>query len=118
MPDRLIVTNLTAACRLGVTAAERAQPQDIGVDLELAIDAAKAALRDDVREAVDYAELAASVKQLIEHKPYGLLETLAEDVASLVLQHFDTPQVTVRVRKRALAGIDFAAVEVTRDARR
>ena len=45
-------------CRLGVYEWERRSPQTVWLDVELAIDAARAAARDDVRKAVDYAALA------------------------------------------------------------
>ena len=114
MADTLFINELVAACRLGISNEEQAKAQSVWIDLELSIDAATAAARDDVREAVDYAKLAASVKQLTKGKPYHLLETLAEDIASLVLSDFATPEVLVRVKKRALPGIDSAQVEVVR----
>ena len=116
-PDLLIIHDLAAQCRLGVTEQERNQPQAIQLDLELEIDASRAAARDDVRDAIDYAKLVGIVKAHAEGKPYRLLETLAEETAALILEAFDTPGVTVRVKKRALPGIDYAAVEVTRRAK-
>jgi len=114
MPDRLVIHDLKAECRIGVFDWERERPQPIWIDLELAIDAAKAARRDDVQAAVDYGHLVTSVKGLAEGKTYQLLETLAEDVAALVLEEFRVPQVRVQVKKRALPGINYAAVEVER----
>ena len=114
MADKLSIHGLAVECQVGVLEEERAKAQTIWMDLELAIDAAKAAARDDVREAIDYAALVASVKQLVEGKSYRLMETLAEDIAALILRQFPTPEVEVRVKKRALPGIDFAAVEIKR----
>lgn len=116
MPDRLIINELVATCRIGVLEEEQAKPQTVWIDLELAIDAAKAAAHDDVTDAVDYARVVASVKRLVEEKSYRLLETMAEEVAALILKEFSIPHVMVRVKKRALAGIDYAAVEITRRA--
>jgi dihydroneopterin aldolase len=45
------------------------------------------------------------------------LETVAEDVASMALKEFTTPSVLVRVKKRALSGMSYAAVEIARKAR-
>ena len=116
MPDKLIIHELVAECRIGVFDWEQARPQQVWVDLELSIDAAKAAGQDAVHETVDYGQLVTSVKQLVQRKPYRLLETMAEDVAALVLKQFPTPQVLVRVKKRALPGIESAAIEVVRRA--
>lgn len=114
MPDKLIIKDLVAQCRIGAFEWEQANPQNIWIDLELAIDAAKAATQDDLQQAIDYGWLVTSVKQHVQHKPFRLLETLAEELASLILKTFSVSQVTVRVKKRSLPGIDFAAVEITR----
>jgi dihydroneopterin aldolase len=114
MADKLLVTGLAADCRVGLTETERAAPQRISIDLELEIDAAKAAQQDDVQATVDYARLVERVKQLVEGTSYRLLETMAQDVAAEILDEFGVPQALVRVTKRALPGIDSASVEVTR----
>ena len=114
MVDKLIIHDLVAECKIGAFDWERETPQSIWLDLELEIDATQAAARDDVRATIDYGRLVTTVKQHVEHKTFSLLETMAEEVAALVLKDFLTPSVTVRVRKRALPGIDYAAVEITR----
>lgn len=114
MSDKLIVHDLVAQCRLGVFDWEQAAPQPVWIDLELAIDAGHAAASDDVRQAVDYGRLVTAVKQHAEHKPFRLLETLAETLAALILKEFAVPSVTIRIKKRALPALDFAAVEITR----
>lgn len=114
MADTLAIHGLTAQCRLGVTDEEQANPQEVRINLELAIDAAKAAQRDNVNDAVDYVRLVAVVKALVEGRAYRLMETMAEEIAALILREFPTPEVEVNVTKRALPGIDSATVEITR----
>jgi len=114
MSDTLIIKDLVAECRVGVLEAERQTPQKIWIDLEVSIDAARAAARDAIEEAIDYARLVAEVRALVMRVPYRLLERVAEEVAALVLEKFATPEVRVQVKKRALPGIDYAAVEVRR----
>ncbi len=116
MPDRLLLHDIVAACRVGVTEQERQSPQPIWVDLELPIDAKRAAARDDVKDAVDYAALVTAVKAQAEGNTYRLLETMAEAMAALILKQFRVPEVLVRIKKRALPGVDYAAVEVVRRA--
>ena len=116
--DTLIIQDLAVDCRLGVHEWEQAAPQAIWIDLELAIDASRAAAHDDVREAVDYARLIAAVKARAQAQGYRLLETMAEGIAAEILQQFGVSQVRVRVKKRALPGIGYAAVEVVRAAAR
>lgn len=114
MTDKLCINGLAVDCRIGVTEAERAKPQTVWIDLTVPINASKASAHDDVREAVDYARLVDVVTRQVLHRPHHLLETLAEEIATVILQEFHTPEVTVRATKRALPTIESASVEVTR----
>jgi dihydroneopterin aldolase len=116
MPDRLTVSELAAECRIGVFEWERARAQTVWMDLDLAIDAAAAAAQDDVSATVDYGRLVTAVRQQAQGRVYRLLETLAEDVAALILRDFPTSGVRVRVKKKALPGIGSAAVDIERSA--
>ncbi len=114
--DLLLLSDLEAQCTIGVSDEEQEHPQPIWIDLELAIDARRAAERDDVNSAVDYGRLVTVVREKAQGAVFCLLETLAEELAALILQEFQVPTVRVRVKKRALPGIAFAAVEITRGA--
>ena len=90
MPDRLILQDLAVECRLGIHEWERKTPQRIWIDMELAINAARAAGSDEIADALDYAALAGSVKRCAEARSYRLMETLAEALASHLLADFKT----------------------------
>ena len=114
MPDTLCLHDLQIRCRLGVYEWERRTRQTVQVDLELPIDAARAAANDDVRDAVDYAALVDRIRAVAAGRPFNLLETLAEAVASAALEVCGSARVRVRVKKRALAGLGYAAVDIER----
>ena len=113
MPDKLIIHDLATECRLGVYDWEKKKPQPVLIDVELAIDARKAAKSDAMRDAVDYAALVNLIKTTAAERAYNLLETLADRLADKIIQQFSS-EVVVRVKKRALPGIGYAAVEVQR----
>jgi dihydroneopterin aldolase len=113
----LRIHELAVDCRLGVYEWEQRTPQTVWIDLELSIDAARAAARDDVRDAVDYAVLVERVRAAATGRPFALMETLAEGVAAAALDASGSPRVRVRVRKRALEGLSHAEVEVERTSR-
>lgn len=114
MADRLILSEIAVECRLGIYEWEQKTPQTVWIDVELAIDASKAAAKDDFTQAVDYAALVAAVREHAQQKPVKLMETLAERTAALVLKQFGGAWVRVKVKKKALAGLGFAAVDVSR----
>lgn len=115
-PDTLSLRGLALSCRIGVTEQERAAPQTIHLDVELAIDAARAAASDRLKDAVDYATLAGLLQVLARSRSFTLMETLAEASAALILEQVRTRWVRVTVKKRVLPGLDHAAVELTRAA--
>lgn len=116
MADTLSIRDLVAQCRLGVPDREREQPQPVWIDLDVAIDARRAAKTEDMAHALDYAALVSAVRRVAEARPYRLLEALAEDLAAWIRGEFSAGWVKVRVKKRALPGIDYAAVEIERPA--
>lgn len=113
-PDRLSLIGLEVWCRVGCTAAERAFPQRLDVDADLFLPLARAGVRDDMAATVDYALVAARLKDVLSAGEFRLAEAVAERAAALVLKEFRVPQVAVRVRKRALPGLAYAEVAVTR----
>ncbi|MBI3010406.1 MAG: dihydroneopterin aldolase [Candidatus Omnitrophica bacterium] len=112
--DHLLLVDLKLLCHLGITEEERVTAQPVWVDLEIPTDAAKIAQKDDVSFAIDYARVAARVKELSQSRSFRLMETLADQIANRVLKDFGVPWVFVRIKKKALADLGYAAVELRR----
>ena len=112
--DTLIISDMLVSCRIGVTPWEQARAQNVWIDLELQVDAVRAAATDDLTNALDYSRLVTVVREFVQGKAHKLLETLAEETAGLVLKEFHPPQVMVRIKKRSLPDVGYAAVEVIR----
>ena len=99
MTDSIFIRNLRVRAIVGVNRWEKAAPQVVGVDLEIAVDAAKAAQADEIAATVDYKRVSRDVTALAESRSYELIETLAEAIASLVLGEHGAQWVRVRARK-------------------
>ena len=99
-PDHLRITDLQFHGHCGCTDAERQTGQRLSVDLMLELSRAPAAA-DDLSTTIDYVALSEAVVQLGRQLRPVLLETLAERIAGLVLERFQSRQVTVRLRKVA-----------------
>ena len=98
--DQVWLLGVECRCRVGVPAAERARRQKILLDVGLEVDVARAAARDDFREAADYQAVEKAVRAEAESGERALLETLAERVAAAVLRsQAPVSAVTVRARK-------------------
>lgn len=105
----------------GVRPEEQALGQRFVVDLALFRDLAPAARSDKLADTVSYTRLHDLAREVVEGQPCQLIETVAERIATRVLDAFGG-RVWVRVAKpqAPLRGAVTAtvAVEVTREATR
>ncbi|KIL34976.1 dienelactone hydrolase [Cohnella kolymensis] len=83
--DRMLLKGIVFYGYHGVFAEENRLGQKYIVDLDLRLDLSRAARTDDVNDTVNYAEIHALVKGIVEGRPTKLIETLAEKIASSVL---------------------------------
>ena len=98
--DKMVISGLTVYGYHGVFPEENKLGQRFVVDLELRLPLGKAGRSDDLRETVDYTELCARVKEIVGGEPAKLIETVAELVATRLLQLYTIiDEVTVRIPK-------------------
>lgn len=113
-PDRLRLTGVRATGHHGVFDHERRDGQEFIVDLDVETDFAAAARTDDLETTLHYGILAERVVAAIERDPVDLIETLAERLATLVLEFPTAARVTVTVHKpHAPITVPFTDVAVT-----
>ena len=81
----------------GATEQEQDRGQTFLYDVRLEV--SDAALSDRLEDAVDYEDVAATVRDVSDARRFHLLEALAAAVADAVNDRFDVERVRVRVRK-------------------
>lgn len=86
--DIVFIEDLRIDAIIGIFDWERAVPQEIIVNLEMATDIAKPAATTDVKDALDYSHVCRRVSEHIVSAKYLLLETLVEETASLIMKEF------------------------------
>lgn len=99
---------------VGVPEAERSLPQRLELSLCLELDLANAAKSERLESTVDYASLQQHVLTMTLARPRALIETLAEDLAMMILEKFKVYAVTVEVRKFILPETRHVAVKIRR----
>jgi dihydroneopterin aldolase len=97
--DIVYISGLRAQAVIGVYEWERLVRQTLVVDLEMASDTARAAASDAIADALDYAAISQRVLALVEASHYQLIESLAEDVARVVMREFGVSWLKVRIAK-------------------
>ncbi len=117
MSDTILLAGMRFEGIHGVSDEERMLPQLLEVDLEVALDLARAAASDDLADTLDYGELVGVCRRAVEEGSQRLLEAVAGAIADEVSGRPGVVGVTVRVRKPAVpldVELDFAQVELRR----
>jgi len=116
--DKIYVTGMKFYGYHGVYKEEKTLGQRFNVDLIVELDTKKAGKTDDLAYSVSYADLYKTCEEVVQGKPYDLVEAVAEEVASQILYTYDLiQQCTVKVIKPdpPIPGhYDYVAVEITR----
>ncbi|MBK8575791.1 MAG: dihydroneopterin aldolase [Elusimicrobia bacterium] len=112
--DQLILSGLDLWLKVGCTEEERAFAQRVEMDVTLHLPLSDAGWGDNLLATVDYAEACALLKKTLEPKTFKLAEAVAEQTADLLLTKYKLTSVTVLVKKRALPGLTYAAVQIQR----
>jgi 7,8-dihydroneopterin aldolase/epimerase/oxygenase len=100
MTDQIHLRGMVFQGRHGVTEEERAEEQEIGVDLDVDLDLATAGRSDELADTVDYGQLFDACREVVEERSYRLLEAIGEQIAATILQrHVRVTAVRVRVAK-------------------
>jgi dihydroneopterin aldolase len=114
--DRISLEGMVFNGRHGVREAEREQPQEFKVDVEVETDLVAPGRSDTVEDTVDYRRLYAIAKVVIEGESAKLIETLANRIAERVLELDKVVAVSVRIAKKpdSMRPIAAAAVKIRR----
>lgn len=115
--DRILLTGMRFYGYHGAFAEETKLGQPFLVDLEMYADLRPAGLSDDLTLTIDYGKVYERVKQIVEGRPFRLIEALAEHLAAEVLAGYQMAEVVVRVHKpkAPIPGpFDCVTVEVRR----
>jgi 7,8-dihydroneopterin aldolase/epimerase/oxygenase len=88
----------------GVNPEERTKGQRFVVDVRIATDLREAGRSDDLSTTVNYSLVYSRVREIVEGTPRNLIEMVAEEIASAILDEFERAQsITVTVRKPEVA---------------
>lgn len=97
--DIVYIKDLRIDTLIGIFDWERQVRQTVCLDLEMATDIRQAAATDDIRHTLDYKAVADRLTSFVEAAQFELVETLAEEIASIVRQEFGVPWLRLRLGK-------------------
>ena len=114
--DRIFLHDMKVETIVGIWDWERKIRQTVSIDLEMGADIRRAATSDSIDDTLDYKLIAKRVQQFVSDSSFQLVETLAEQIAEVVLSDFDVPWIEVRVNKPgAIRGARDVGVKIRRE---
>ena len=115
--DKVLIDGLRVNAIIGVFDWERQVEQPILIDVAMWVDTRAAVLSDDLHDAVNYALVAEQITHLTQALKPQLLETLANQLAELILtQHPAVQRVQICTKKPlAVKSAQAVGIEITRE---
>ena len=112
--DKIVIQDLAVFYSVGVSDEERAEPQKLLLTVEMTHDFTDAAGTDDLKLTIDYHAVALRLLRFGEGQSWRLIETLAVNIAEMILEELKPASVFVRVKKFILPDARHVEVSVTR----
>lgn len=115
--DIIFLHGLKVDCVIGVWDWERRIRQPVIIDLDLGFDIRRAAASDAIDDTLNYKAVAKRLQDFVGNSQFQLVETLAEQIAAILLKEFSLEWVRVRINKRgAVSGARDVGVIIERRA--
>ncbi|WP_299178335.1 dihydroneopterin aldolase [uncultured Neptuniibacter sp.] len=97
--DIVYIRELEVETVIGIYDWEREIRQRVSLDLEMGTDIRPAANTEDIDKTLNYKAVSDRLITFIEQSEFLLVETMAEQVAEIVLNEFDVSWVRLRLGK-------------------
>src|SRR5579871_6380469 len=116
--DIVFIRELKVDTVVGIYEWEKRMRQQVLLDIEMGTDIARAARSDKIEDTLDYKAVAKRVHQFVQESQFGLVETLAEKTAELVMKEFNVPWIKLTLNKPgAVSGSKSVGVTIERGKR-
>ena len=97
--DIVYIKGLEVETVIGIYDWEREIRQTVRVDLEMATDIRQAAASEDIENTLNYKSVSDRLISFIEESEFLLVETMAEEIAQIVLSEFNVPWIRLQLGK-------------------
>lgn len=102
---------------IGIYKRERVTSQPLEIDLEITLPSERVFATGKVADTIDYAVVVERIRHELTTVRFGLVESLAERIADILIQEFKAPRVRVSVAKLGiLKDVGRVGVVIEREA--
>lgn len=115
--DHVFIEGLEIEALIGIYDWERRIRQPLVFDIEMAFDNRVPAASDAIEDTLNYKAVSKRIVEYVSQSEFGLVETLAERVAQIVISEFGVQRVRVKLSKPgAVRGARAVGVSIERSA--
>lgn len=115
MSDVVFIEALEIDALIGIYDWERRVRQTLSFDIEMEFDNRVPAASDDITHTLNYKAVSKRLVEYVQSTGFGLVETLAERCAEIILQEFDVSRVRLKLSKPgAVRGARAVGVRIER----
>ncbi len=97
--DIVYIKQLKIETVIGIFDWEREIKQQVCLDIDMAVDISAAAAGEDIESTVSYKTVSDRLIEFVGKSEFLLVETMAEEIASLLKKEFSLPWMRIRVGK-------------------
>jgi 7,8-dihydroneopterin aldolase/epimerase/oxygenase len=97
--DKVFIEALEIEALIGIYDWERRVRQPLLFDIEMAFDNRKPAASDQIADTLDYKAVSKRLIEYVSQSSFGLVETLAERCAEIILGEFGVRHVRLKLSK-------------------
>ena len=116
--DKVFIEGLEIEALIGIYDWERRIRQTLRLDLEMGFDNRVPAASDDIAHTLDYKAVSKRLVEFVGASDFGLVETLAERCAAIVLEEFGVSWLRLKLSKPgAVRGAQAVGVVIERTAK-
>ena len=116
--DIIFIEDLRVSTLIGIYPREKAAPQTVEISLQIGTSTLSASASDEIGDTIDYAVVVDRLRSELAAQHFGLLEKLAEFVATLLLEDFGAIWVRVSIAKLGMMrGVRRVGVIIERGVR-
>ena len=98
--DIIYLRDLRIDTIIGVYDWERKTRQTVILDIEMGADIKKAAKNDNIEDTLNYKAVAKRLINFVEHSQYELVESLAENIADILINEFNVQWLRLQLNKQ------------------
>ncbi len=113
MTDHVFIEGLEIEALIGIYDWERRIRQTLVFDIEMAFDNRVPAATDDIALTLNYKDVSKRLVEYVGQSGFGLVETLAERCAAIILDEFGVARVRLKLSKPgAVRGVCVVGVVI------